>query len=363
MKSRIVILGLLAGSVCICGCQQEEEFAVSADVLDLELRQEKPYASVTNLKLAALAPSNVIVAVNGYPLTKRVYDDMMMLKAKSLSEKSDKANVQDASKELDKFSRSYLGLFVSQRLLIDNALQQGVVTKEEVAAAVSKKIRQSAKAAKKPVADVLRPFKGRERYFYYELATSYVMDKLISAKIPPLAEVNDTFVANFQSRIKELNAAADVSNQTYRAELAALKEKIEARKITFEKAAGGKKGGVWGEMTEDDFPSAEMGAAAFALKVGEISPVLEDETTYQLLKILSITPSVTNAEGALVGAEKRKVAHIVRWKEEKFVEEAKPVVTQDLKNQMQMRAVDNYVQNLKTNGQNRIEFPYGEELF
>ena len=89
----------------------------------------------------------------------------------------------------------------------------------------------------------------------------------------------------------------------------------------------------------------------------------EDDEGFHLLKVLSIKPPERNENGRIIQDETRSVAHIYVKKLPLFIEDSESVLLPDLKRQVQLRAVDNYIENLRTNGVTRIEYPHGNSLF
>lgn len=376
MKLNHLVAVSVALSGLIVGCSKEpaEHIDVGADVLDLAERTKDSFpVAATNRVVDELGPEEVILAVNGSPLTKQIFDDMMLLKAAGLmAEKG--ATSQTVGQQLQTYRVSYPKSFIAQRLFIDYALSEGLVTSEEVDKATAKAVNEALAKSKKSAKAFLAMFKGKERMFYYEVGVSYLMNKVIAKRIPPKAVVNEQFVSNVQASVRQDNLMATKTNEMRRAFLTQLRNRIVAGEIPFEKAAAeysltfdGQKpknfSGDWGTVEERDMNDPKLAAAVFALKRGEISPVLEDSDRLHLVKVEQIIPAKKDADDRIVSRERRKLKHVYLPKEELYVEDSPIVLTQDLKRQMQQQAVDAFIMGLMTNGTNKVEYPNGRVLF
>ena len=357
--------------MALLGCSREETHFLDSDFLEIS-------PGVTNvqndavLKISEMSPTDVIVDVNGAPLTKDTYDRLMVLKYKSLMAKKGMTDLV-AGKELEAFSKTYIKNFVAQRLLIDNAFAIGVVSTNEVQQFVEDKIQSLAKSKGKTSAEILKGKGDEARFWIYEMAISYIMDKLIDKEIPPKAEVSGEFVSEVRKQVASINAESTATNKVLKAKLKQRRDQLIANKEDFLKVAAtasdsteenpSAEDGVWGEFEFGDFDTPEFNTAVFSLPEGGITDVLEDENGYHVVKVLSITPAVKDELGRTQEQEKRLLSHIYLDKAPLLIEESDVILTQDLKRQMQLQAVDEYVSNLSTNGVNKITYPHGINLF
>lgn len=357
--------------MALLGCSREETHFLDSDFLEIS-------PGVTNvqndavLKISEMSPTDVIVDVNGAPLTKDTYDRLMVLKYKSLMAKKGMTDLV-AGKKLEAFSKTYIKNFVAQRLLIDNAFAIGVVSTNEVQQFVEDKIQSLAKSKGKTSAEILKGKGDEARFWIYEMAISYIMDKLIDKEIPPKAEVSGEFVSEVKKQVASINAESTATNKILKAKLKQRRDQLIANNEDFLKVAAtasdsteenpSSEDGVWGEFEIGDFDTPEFNTAVFSLPEGGISDVLEDENGYHVVKVLSITPAVKDEFGRTQEQEKRLLSHIYLDKAPLLIEESDVILTQDLKRQMQLQAVDEYVSNLSTNGVNKITYPHGINLF
>jgi len=359
---------LTASMICLVGCQRDFIASESTLVLD---------PSATNLQrgavapLAALGDEDVLVAVNGRGITKRVFEQLATIRQLSLSEKKD-ANNYVVHQQMEQWRAGFVKTFVSQRILVDEAFRLGIVTTNEVLSAVGKKIMGAADKVGKTPEQYLAGLGPKREFLQYELGVAYVMDKIIHEKIPPKTAVTPEFLQEVRNQVKAENAHARATNELMRARLQGWKQQIVAGQQDFLKLAKAVSdpdednpqddAGVWGEFEEGELDNAQMAAAIFALKVGALSDVLEDDNGYHLVKVLSVTPAVKNENGRVVARERRKLAHIYLEKVPLLIEEADVVLSRDLKFQMQQQAVNDYVSTVFTNGFHTVVYPHGNRL-
>ena len=352
--------------MAIAGCAKDD-FKLTPDMVEVGVRSSGSFVTNAPKKIAEMSADDVIVAVNGYPLTKRAYDDFMELRLASIN-KTKGMTPLVANQMMDEYRVNYVKTFIAQRLLIDEAFKLGVVTEGEVLSAVERRLKEDARKRGKKVADTIKDVNGKDNYLFYELSASYTMDKFIAEKIPPALEVTPEFVAAVQEQVTKDNADAQATNAFLKARLAAYRGQILAKELDFTSAAkavsqAGEEDGIWGEFEEGEMDDPGVQAKVFALKEGEVSDVLEDENGLHIVKVLSVTPAVKNDSGRVVARERRKLAHIYLEKVPLLIRLDDIKMSADLKMQMQMQAVNAYVTGLSTNNVNKIEYPNGNVLF
>ena len=364
IRNNAIAIGL--GLIAIAGCYRDD-FKLTSAMVEIGERQNMAFPANPPKKIMAMQPDDVIVAINGYPLTKQTYDDMMLLKETGLMTDKDTSQIV-AQKMMDQYRVSYIKNFIGQRLLVDNAFALGIATTNEVLSEVEAAIKKQARNRGKKVAEFIRRFKGRERCFYYEIYVSHIIDRIIHEKIPPKTVVDENFTAAVQKQVDIQNATAEATNKLYKARLEYYKQQIANEKLDFQsvvRAFTGDKDadGVWGEFEADDLTDPRVRAPVFALREGEVSDVLEDDDGFHLVKVLKIIPPEKDEEGRVITREKRTLSQIYIEKEPLIIRQSDILMTADLKRQMQLRAVNEYVTGLSTNSLNKIEYPNGRDLF
>ncbi len=351
----------------LVGCSREDNFSLTIQDFGFEERRDVYFPTNSPKTIAEMAPGDVIVAVNGYPLTKRAYDDLMMLRFQGIMLKKDMNNLA-AEQMMDEYRVRYVKNFQGQRMMMDEAFRTGIASTNEIIDEVVTRLKNDAKRRKMTVERSLAPFKDKRKYVLQEMFTAIVMDKLIAAKIPPKLEVDPSFVAAVQEQITSDNAAIASTNALLSTLLKNWKQQIITNKLDFTEVAmkfseNPDDQGIWGSFEEGDMDDPKVEAAVFALPEGAISDVLEDFNGYHLVKVLSVTPPKTNEQGRIITKEVRKLSHIYFEKIPESIRMDDVKMTADLKAQMQMQSVNEFITDLSTNGTTRIEFPNGTELF
>ena len=360
---RIVVI---CGIAAIVGCADKDNFTLSYDDLGFAERRTEAFPTNASKTIDQMMPDDVIVAVNGYPLTKRVFDDLMALKYRGIVNQKDMSSYV-ADQMMKQHRETYVRTFQAQRMLLDDAFRQNIVTTNALLQEVMRRLTKEAKRRGKTIEETLKPYGKGRKYLLQEIFTSAAMDKLIAEKIPPLHEVDDTFIKAVQDQVTAENAAAAHTNAVLASFLKGWKKQIIEKNLDFAEIS--KKysdnpdpDGVWGTFEEGDLNDPKLEAAVFSLPKNAISDVVEDFNGFHLIKVLDIYPAETNEVGRIVSKERRKLAHIYLEKNPELIRMDDIKMSRELKRQMQLQAVDNYVTKLSTNGTTRIEYPNGLKL-
>ena len=364
MKLRIAVV---CGILSIVGCVEKENFTLSYEDLGFEERRADAFPTNSNKTIDQMMPNDVIVAVNGYPLTKRVFEDLMALKLQGLLSEKDMSSYV-ADQMMKQHRETYVRTFQAQRMLLDDAFRQNIVTTNALLSEVVRRLASEAKRRGKTIEETLKPYGKGRKYLLQEIYTSAAMDKLIAEKIPPLHIVDDTFVKAVQDQVTADNAAAANTNAVLAAFLRGWKKQIIEQNLDFKEISSKYSDnpdpdGVWGTFEEGDFDDPKLEATVFSLPKNAISDVVEDFNGYHLVKVLDIFPAETNETGRIVSKERRKLAHIYLEKIPELIRMDDIKMSHELKRQMQLQAVNIYVTELSTNGTTRIEYPNGSKLF
>lgn len=357
----VALLGFGTG----CSRDPDADWRIPREALLLEACP--PAVALTNgvtRPFADLGSNAVLVAVNGRVLTKGTFETLMALYLKGILDQK-KTNPLVADKMLEEHRRTYPRIFVGQRLLVDEAFRSGLVTTNEVLEAVSARIRATAKKKKQPVARLLGGYANGAHYFLYEQCVAYIIDKAIHEKIPPKTTVDEAFVEAVKKQVQVENAASRATNAVARAALEKACTQFRSGRQTWTavaddlEACGLGEGGDWGTFTADDFDNAAHAAKIFALKEGELSEILEDDDGYRVVRVDKILPAEKDADGNELNPERRQLSHLHVDKRPLLIEDSDVILTHDLKRQMQLQAVNEFVTKLSTNGQNKVVHPNG----
>lgn len=332
-------------------------------------RTDIPNAA-TPKKIRDMSPGDVIVAINGTPLTRGMFDAILSIRAEGL--KKEGADGAELGKRLEEFARGYVQNFVAQRLLVDDAFAQGVVTTNDVVRHTEEKLADIAAKKHMDLDALLESFGDFARYYRYEIAISYIMEKLVDERIPPVVKVDEGFIKAVRDQIRAENAAAAATNEQTLADMRAWRKSFLSGELDFGDIArrhppktdtDTRNCGYWGTFKKGELDDDKVDEAAFSLKEGEISDIIDGDNEYMMLKVLSVVPEGKDAAGIATNSEQRAVAAIAIDKVPFTVEDEDDVLSRDLQGQMQAQAVNAYLTNLLTNGLNKVVYPNGKMIF
>lgn len=340
------------------------------DLTELNERIDVP-ADGKKLRIDEMSPDDVIVCVNGYPLTKKLFDEYVVSATRGLQRNS-KINPLEVHDRVEKIKRDFIRDFPHKRLLLDEAKRIKVATDDLVRSNVVATLSAGAKAAGKTLDAFMKDFPGDARLACAELAERIWINCLVAAKIPPKMKIDDEFVKAVQKQVSEDNAAARATNAVLKAAMEQWKRDIESGKTTFEDVVNEHSqvsqeskdvGGLWGDFEKADFTDRKLARRIFELYEGDISEPLEDDDAFHLVKVLEVAAAKKNAKGRIVQPEVRKIAHVYVEKVPEFIRQTDAEMFKDLSRQMQYQAMEDYAKGLETNGVNSVVYPHGIGFF
>lgn len=358
--SKYITSVLLLVSLFTCGCDCDRGYHVSPSALRLEpFSLDVSESSSTNSLSQSNISNAIVAAVNNHVLTKTTFKKLMSIYLKGKLEQKDMSPLV-ANKLLEEHERRYPYQFIRQRLLVDYGFREGIVTTNEVLDAVSDLVCAAAKRKKQRVEQYLGGFADDAHYFLYEQCVDYVMRKVINERIPPKAEVDEKFMMAVKKQVQAENAESRATNAVLKTELERLRSQVLSNAKTWatataeleEKNLG--EGGEWGEFTVDDFDNASHAVKIFALKEGACSETLEDDDGFRVVRVEKIRAREIDKDGNEMNPERRLLSSLYIHKRPLLIEESDVILTRDLKRQMQLQSVDEFVSVLATNGQNLV---------
>ena len=366
---RHVFLSALA--VCLSGCSPKagpdrtvvpDLTGVRAEVRDVGVEK----------KIDELKPEDVIVAVDGVPYTKKMFDDERMLLAEQLRRQG--KSPQETLSTMGQMTPFFPVQFVNKYLIILDAQRIGSPTREEVQAAYAKNLEGLKKSRKATLEEIERSYPSRNKDMMYRKIAEEIWVKLYAAtNIPPVQVVDSNLVAEVKAAIRRSAEESAATNALIIAELKELAKKLAGNKEAFAAAANTNdvdpqtpegSGGYLGNAEREQIENKEVAAAVFALKKpGDITdPIVEDDSAF-IVQLLSVTPPATNASGRVVQGEMRETARIFRELEGKPVEMSETELWKETARQMSAQGLDRKLSELATNGMHKVVYPYGRNLF
>jgi len=373
--TNVILKSAVAGClVVLVGCAKEDAWQLQKperEFTELEDRLETVMTGKLSF-VENLEPEEVIVAVNGYPLTRRFFDEDMVIAAKGLMSRPGNT-AETAGQILQNRKPEFVKQFVMKRLLLDAAKKQNKYDAAFQRDAIEKYMKALAKASKTTPEKVMKRLGADAKHVFYDIAERATVDKFVREAIPPLVKVDEEFVSNVQHQVTMDNQVAARTNALYRALMLQWKDEIRSGKRNIKDIVDaynkGKDavhraiGEEWGEFEQNSLDDRRIARAVFKLRLGEVSDPLEDDNGYHLVQVTKITPPVKNEKGRVIQHEVRRLSHLYLEKEPEIIRQNDNEMFTDLRQQMQMQAIYAYADNLLTNGQNEVIYPHGERLF
>lgn len=313
---------------------------------------------------AEMSGDDIIVEVNDSKLRKREVlialglNRVALDKTKSLEEQQKR----DAMKhEL----LAYVPRYIFRRLLIDDTKARKTISEEYVSNCVAKAIQKNAKAQNKTPEEYLAGFKDGRSLVERNLADYVWLNAGMASNIPPKFVVNPQFVSNYLASVRQENEQIAASNAAMRATLEKIRENVLAGTAIFTNEAERISVEEWdlGEKERTEFYDKWMRNAAFSLKEGMVSPPFESEEEISMIQVAKVIPAVKNDKGKRVHPERRHIYKITLKRAQELLEPDFVSASIDLSRQSREQAIEEYVGVLFTNGQNRIYWPHGTNLW
>ena len=334
---------LLAVICVICGCSKNEG---------------------KDATFNTLPDDAVIVKVNNHVLKKKdLLQFMEMEYRNAIQDKGmDKSQL---NRRLDEDFKKFVPTYISQNLLVDDAKKHKVLSADDVARRVDAMIDAAAKAKKMTRKEFLERNKQDEWYVRASAEKRIWINAHTASNIPPDFVVTPQLVTNFLNLIETERAASQITNEAIRVRLEGIRADCLAGNLVFTNVAAQISSEDWdlGELERTQFDSAALRNAVFTLKEGMISPVLDIDESFAIVYLKKILPAERNKDGTILQHERRHAYQIVLEKADFPIPLTYDQAFKDLAYQAQLRALTKYVEFLKTNGVNTIEWPNGSNLF
>ena len=323
-------------------------------------------------KIDELKPEDVIVAVDGIPYTKRMFDEERMLLMAQLKKQG--KPLQELMSTVNERIPLFPDQFVNKYLLILDGQKKGSPSPELMQKAYTKNLEGLQKSRKMTLEQIERAYPSRNKdMMYRKMAEEIYVKHYAALNIPPARVVDSNLVAEVREAIRLSALESAATNALILAELKNLSRKLAGDKKAFAEAANANdvdpetpkgEGGYLGKAEREQISNKEVAAAVFALKKpGDITePIVEEDSAF-IVQLLSIIPPVTNASGRVVQGEMRETARIFRELEGKPVEMSDEELWRYTDLQMHNQGLAAKISELATNGTHKVVFPYGKKLF
>ena len=366
---RFFFLSILAVSLFGCSPKADSDRRTIPDITKVRVKVKE---TGVEKKIDDLKGDDVIVAVDGVPYTKKMFDDERMLLAAQMRKQG--KPMQEMMSTMGEMMQLFPVQFVNKYLMILDAQRIGSPSREEMQKAYTRNLEGLTKSRKLTLEQIEKAYPSKNKDMMYRKIAEELYVKLYSAKnIQPIRTVDSNLVAEVKEAIRRSKAESEATNALIIAELKELSRKLvgdksafaaEANKNDVDPETPNDGGGYLGNAEREQIENKEVAAAVFALKKpGDITdPIVEEDAAF-IVQLLSITPPVTNSSGRVVQGELRETARIYRELEGKPLEMSEAELWKDTELQMYNQGLARKLSELATNGTFKIVYPYGKNLF
>jgi len=371
MMRNISILLFQILVVCLLGCSPKAGSDRST-IPDLTGERVSVKDTGKEKKIIELKPNDVIVAVDGIPYTKRMFDEECMLLSEQLRRQGKSS--QELMSTMAETVPMFPGHFVNRYLLILEAQRTGSPSKEELQKAYARNLAGLEKSRKATLEQIERAYPSKNKDMMYRKIAEEIYVKLYVAKnVAPVRVVDSNLVAEVKEVVKRSAAESAATNILIISELKDLSRKLSGDKEAFAAEANRNNkdplvqkdsGGYLGLAEREEIDNKDVASAVFALKkVGDITEPIREEDSAFIVQLLSISPPVTNESGRVVQGERREMARIFRELEGHVVQMTDEELWKETDRQMHTQGLARKLEELATNGVFKVVYPYGRNLF
>ncbi|MDD4103026.1 MAG: peptidylprolyl isomerase [Kiritimatiellae bacterium] len=330
----------LTFTVLWCGCGKQ--------------REEKPSPPAASEQ--APAPEHVVAMVNGTPLTWAEMEQRAMGFLKDDVETNHLIiptnRLEDAKEH---FRRKSINAFVFKTLLLEEATKQKITLTEADRNAGLKALAKTLQLRNWTTNDFFLKGPMDEATMRREFEDGMVIDKVLKLNVRNKLKISDKEVADAVAVLNATNELKRVRLEDIRKQLFAGSDFGDVARAISD-CPSAKRNGDLGEITRGQLPKP-LEDAAFALKVDEISPVVQTRAGFHLLKVTARTQH-NEASGSLPqGAESIRVSQIHL----KYIDINRKHITDAILKSKFNSGVDAYFKDLKSKA--KIECFLYEDMF
>lgn len=312
-----------------------------------------------------MSPADVLVSVNGRSLTKgEVATKLAKTYQNALRQPGGNANLAGQT-VLEERGR-IVDAFVGRRLVADAAMRQHLLSRDALSEYVSSNMTFRAKAQNISLSD----YEAREPRISRYLRAMFEEDALIAAfiatNLAPKVAVTPEVVSNYMAEVDAENVLVAQTNAALRARLETIRRESLADPNRWEGLAAGASvdDSSPRECEYDDFDSAETAKIVFGTPVGGITAPIEEEEGYRMVRVTAATGAgATNAFGEVSARGTRTCSQIYVEKEPPFLKWSLGETERELRRQITAQLLKGAVEDLRTNGLNRIDYPHGTNFW
>ena len=304
-----------------------------------------------------MSPDDVIVAINGVPLTKRELD-IRLQRYKFMLSRNPNMNGKERAARYEMYGKNLIDSFVNEQLFAWEGRKVQILTEEDLRRIVSSNVVLNAKILRLKPDQIDQAVPGGVAALCQSIEDVAWAKAYADKNVVPDAVVDDSVVSNVLAEISRENAQITASNRLVRVKAENVRTEILKGKISFEVAAerysfdfvGGEEfPGYWGTFRPEDIEDKVLRQKLFSLGVGELSDVIDDEDGYMIVRPVK-------EEGPA-----RVFARILFSHEPLVVLQNPKLLKRDLQNQMFTRGLRKLTAELFEKAQ--IVYPHGTNFW
>lgn len=304
-----------------------------------------------------MSPDDVVVAVNGVPLTKRELDIRLHRYSFMLSRNPNMSGKERAAR-YEMYGKTLIDSFVNEQVFAWEGRKAQVLTETQLRQIVASNVVLNAKAFRVKPDQIDHAVPGGLSSLCHSIEDVAWAKAYADKHVVPDAEIDDSVVSNVLAEVSMENARITASNRLVRAKAERIRSEIQQGKITFESAAerysfdfvGGEEfPGHWGTFRPGDIEDRSLRQKLFSLELGELSDVIDDDEGYMIVRAVKDKGDARTFTRILFAHEP-----LVVLQDPKFLK-------RDLKNQMFSRGLRKLTAELCEKAQ--IVYPHGTNFW
>lgn len=355
----IAVLAIVVG----CG-EQEEQSAVGVWRPTMKNPPIREVKIGKTMPVPRLQPNDVIVAVNGICLTKRMLDDSLLAYDWYLSQDR---RIRGNQKQImyRNYGRRLIPSFVDTQTLLWAAREKCHLEYTNVVAVAETNVVLNAKHYGMTPQQYDQMVAGGNRAVRAAAEQLLWREAYLNQVFKPATVVTSRDVASVLEQVEKENSAATASNALIRARLEKIRLRIVSGGADFGKMADEfgedamqeKDGtGVWGDISRSDVTGDGVAEKMFALKEGQVSEILEDDDGYFIVKALSDPKQGEDGQSPVI-----KLARIWLAKMPSVVLADAKTLKKDIQRQFNDRDLNKHIAELRK--KMTIVYPHGTNFW
>lgn len=244
--------------------------------------------------IAEMAPADVIVSVDGVPLTKRAHEEILDRMEATFRAANAKGSIAELKSFRSMKERTLVDEFVVKEVLLQEARRRGLKASAEDVAAVGEALGRRAKLEGKTPEKYLQSMEPASAdRIRRELAEQALIRALRRAQFGDRLQITDADLQETRARIARYNQMCEATNALVKARAESVCARLKSgedfaavsREVSEDRKTA-EKGGLWGDFSRAEIEDKALREAAFSLPVGAVSEPFDTEEGLVIIKVL-----------------------------------------------------------------------------